>query len=78
MVQKSKTNIFGPQKSNFHLFSLENTLQNHHKKLNNHIKNLQTPSNILKNPNQTKQNKKKLSKPISTFVDIIKGENHFH
>lgn len=77
MVQKSKTNIFGPQKSNFHLFSLENTLQNHHKKLNNHIKNLQTPSNILKNPNQTKQ-KKKLSKPISTFVDIIKGENHFH
>jgi uncharacterized membrane protein YgaE (UPF0421/DUF939 family) len=77
VVQKSKTNIFGPQKSNFHLFSLENTLQNHHKKLNNHIKNLQTPSNILKNPNQTKQ-KKKLSKPISTFIDIIKGENHFH
>lgn len=77
MVQKSKTNIFGPQKSNFHLFSLENTLKNHHKKLNNHIKNLQTPSNILKNPNQTKQ-KKKLSKPISTFIDIIKGENHFH
>jgi hypothetical protein len=77
VVQKSKTNIFGPQKSNFHLFSLENTLKNHHKKLNNHIKNLQTPSNILKNPNQTKQ-KKKLSKPISTFIDIIKGENHFH
>lgn len=77
MVQKSKTNIFGPQKSNFHLFSLENTLKNHHKKLNNHIKNFQTPSNILKNPNQTKQ-KKKLSKPISTFIDIIKGENHFH
>jgi len=58
VVQKSKTNIFGPQKSNFHVFSLENTLKNHHKKLNNHIKNLQTPSNILKNPNQTKQKKK--------------------